>query len=1003
MKNVHLHIVLILALIGITNLPAQLYHVENYSKKQGLPQLQVFDIEQDSFGFMWFGTGGGVARYDGQTFIHFSLLDGLVDNEILAICEDDNKKLWLGTALGISRIDISDHARPWVDTTKVLLPQIRTRSLYFDDHERALWVATKDSGIYRFKNDTISKIYDSEKKIYLLARDVTGNIWSNDGTNLLRFSPQGTLINSLDMAQRGVPIALLSSTDSLVVIITNRGMYSVMNKDMAVTDLEYPINIKEHEFTDAIRDYEGSLWISSTNGLFHSNGNSLRVIGEKNGLLNDNIRCLKEDREGNIWIGTFSAGITKIISTHVLSFNQGDGQRFSVVNCIVESPDNEMFIGTDAGVFKYENQSLHRVKWADMLNSADVWVLKFDKNGRLLAGGDKGLFVFKKWGAAYKLSDTFLSSKSIFNIYQDRQDRIWIASDGHVYLFMNGFPAEFVIMPKTQLDNVWTIFQREDRSMLFGSTVGLIEFKNNSFRLYAAENGYHGGSVYVIYEDSKNTIWLGCDRGIYKFNDGRFTMFNKEIGWEGGAVTDILKGRGNTLWFCGDKGAIEFDGVKMISNLSTANGLIGDEFSTDNSALLDEKGQLWFGLFGGLTIFAPASKTAPTVTPTLFVSNVFASSNKTLNHPAEIFDGSNLDYDTNIINFKYSALSFKDEKQIQYQIFLEGYDQEWSDWRYDAESRYTNLDPGQYIFHVRARNGLRIETEKDTLFHFSIEAPFWQQPWFLISLVIIFLVVGYIILSVKTNSIARRNRLLENRVAQRTRALSQAKTYVESIIENVGDIIITTDNKGTVLTWNKEATRVFGYTKEEMLAQNIGRLDRAEDTVKFRFFIGMVKESGPIRQQELKKHDKNGQEVELLMSMNRLRNPFGGLEGFSIVLSDISERNRLHEALMNREKLIGQIDAMQKLLGTLSHHINNSVTAIYGLVQLSEMKNEYDEKFLSSTKYHSHKIHAVLKSLSALVEEVNLKTADYAGDKEKIFDIEEEIRHFIDELNKQEE
>ena len=83
--------ILILLIICNSGL-SQLYHIQNYGKDEGLPQLQVFSIHQDCYGFMWFGTGGGLARYDGQEFLCFDHSNGLPDVEIQTMCGDNISK-----------------------------------------------------------------------------------------------------------------------------------------------------------------------------------------------------------------------------------------------------------------------------------------------------------------------------------------------------------------------------------------------------------------------------------------------------------------------------------------------------------------------------------------------------------------------------------------------------------------------------------------------------------------------------------------------------------------------------------------------------------------------------------------------------------------------------------------------------------------------------------------------------------------------------------------------
>src|SRR3954471_12896100 len=85
---------------------AQTYHFSNYGVKDGLAQSNVSGILQDSSGFYWIATEGGVSRFDGKNFINYTTEDGLADNNVSAIFIDRQNHLWLGHENGsLTRYD----------------------------------------------------------------------------------------------------------------------------------------------------------------------------------------------------------------------------------------------------------------------------------------------------------------------------------------------------------------------------------------------------------------------------------------------------------------------------------------------------------------------------------------------------------------------------------------------------------------------------------------------------------------------------------------------------------------------------------------------------------------------------------------------------------------------------------------------------------------------------------------------------------------------------------
>jgi PAS domain S-box-containing protein len=248
----------------------------------------------------------------------------------------------------------------------------------------------------------------------------------------------------------------------------------------------------------------------------------------------------------------------------------------------------------------------------------------------------------------------------------------------------------------------------------------------------------------------------------------------------------------------------------------------------------------------------------------------------------------------------------------------------------------------------------------------------------------------------QSKRITRRQKRLEKLINFRTKELVRTKAQMENIIEYAGSPIITVNRTGKVLTWNKRAEEVFGYTKIEIAELNIKSLDLAEDNYPFFDILNETDNSGQMYQLELKKLTKDKKEVELMITTSHLKDD----ERFTIVMEDFTARNQLVQSLINRENLLGAIGALNKLLATLSHYINNALMAITGMSQLSKMDPKFMNRFMETTDNQALRIQAVIKSLSDLVQTLNLKTRQYVGKQSFLFDIEKEIENYIKLIGK---
>jgi PAS domain S-box-containing protein len=976
----------------------QLYHIQNYSKDEGLPQLQVFSIEQDTYGFIWFGTAYGLTRYDGNEFIVYGLDSGLPDVEIISLCKGDSGQIWVGTALGLCRIDQYNISKPEL-YDEIFLPQERIIFLFFDTTADQLWVTTKSGSIFIIKEGHLRQVHKAVAPLNCIFKGEHGNIWISGAEGMFVFNPDGKFLTYYQLDLDTYPVGALVHGLNEILILTTRTLYQYNYQKHKL--IQHPINKRINSgggFTIIEMTHDSTLWIGGTNGAWKID-ETVTHITRENGLAGNLIRSLMEDREGNIWAGTYTAGVSKIVSTGLIGFGQRSGLDFSVCSCVIQSPTQGVLAGTDRGIKHFINYRSTDPDWAASLRQKDIWVLRQDHQGNIWAGIAYGLYRFKPAGNGYQLDKIFLKDRTIFNLFEDSQQRMWIACDGHLFYYYQGIFEEIKFLHNYALGNVWTVDETYDGMIWIGTATGLVSYNGKNTRLYTEDDGLTVRGVNVVYEDSQKNLWIGTDLGLLLYQDEKFAIASDMENFSGTVITDIAEDKDGVLWIGTERGLTFYDGKKVIKRFGKINGLIGDEFTTDNSILFDDSGKVWLGVFGGISILNQRAARNETVYPSVFITHATASKNQEDFQPLAITLGQEIPFDLKIITFRYAGLSFTNEEAVMYRTFLEGFDTGWSEWNQKNESRYTNLYPGSYTLHVACMNSYGLISPNPTTFSFHVAAPFWLSKIFIIVAVILLIMIIYFIILYKTKSIQRRNRLLEEKVAERTRELSAAKEYVENIIEYFGDMVMTVNKDHKIITWNNAARRIFGYAKRDVIGKKISFLDKDSDDNKFSDIIREFEQKGVIHEMEIHKRASNKEKKELLVSVNHLKNPFGTVDGYTFVVSDVSEKKRLYKELLNREKLLGSIEALQKLLGTLSHHINNSVTAMYGMAQLSAQDTKFSKKLVHTTQEQTKRIRAVLQSLSKLVAEMNLKTVNYAGGNEQIYDIGTEIDNFLKQLN----
>ena len=328
------------------------YYFSNLSLKDGLSQLSVLKIYQDSKGYMWFGTRNGLNKYDGSHMVVYKHLDSdslsLVDNHITAIVEDRKNYLWVGTSRGLSRLDLkTDRITPYAGKRFPLLDS-GVRSLFVDSNDR-LWVGTS-KGLYLFVHEA-----DTFQPV-----DLEGKI-------------------------KGEFISVITETSDhqLLIGTEHKGVYVCdLNLKMIshYAKTEGNAFLPDNNISDIHEDSHKQLWVSTNYGgvskVDLSTGTSVHYTTANSELTTDNIRCLAE-ADGTLFIGTFDGLYTIDLTDNQLkgrsnaALEKGTLSHFSIYSICVDNSRN-VWVGTYSGGVNYFSKYNNRFVFHEPTNALNM-------------------------------------------------------------------------------------------------------------------------------------------------------------------------------------------------------------------------------------------------------------------------------------------------------------------------------------------------------------------------------------------------------------------------------------------------------------------------------------------------------------------------------------------------------------------------------------------------------------------------------------------------------
>ncbi|WP_405381980.1 two-component regulator propeller domain-containing protein [Maribacter sp. LLG6340-A2] len=509
---------------------------------------------------------------------------------------------------------------------------------------------------------------------------------------------------------------------------------------------------------------------------------------EYNSIRSNSIWSVFIDNQERIWLGYYNKGIgvhdklyDKFENLQSLPYSQNSLQSPSVTG-IVQSGDNTLYIAMDGGgIDKYNpvtNQFYHlsdsKSSGYKGFDNLDVQTLFLDSQENLWAGTwSSGIYFLPKGERTfinYNIETTHggLTSNSITSFAEDSKGTIWIATffgglhsfdpktreiKNHTNTSFNsslGIEGHIRTLMVDHTDNIW-----------IGGPNGLVRTngsnKDNTLQTVLlnsvlAKNQNLTGNINVraLYEDEANYIWVGTyGKGLCKINPevNEIVWYGKDDGLLIENISSIIEDNNHNIWVSGETGlAMLNTSTDQFLNYNREDGLLANNFNF-NAVTKDRNGLLYFGNYEGIDYFHPdnivQNETKPKVYFTdlkLFNKSVSPTAkdspiSKSINEVEQL----TLKPNQFVFTLEFAAINFTRANNNEYAYYLEGFEDNWNYVGNTRTATYTNLSPGDYIFHVKASNNDGIWTESPLSLPITVLAPWWATKW---------AIFGYLILTI---------------------------------------------------------------------------------------------------------------------------------------------------------------------------------------------------------------------------------------------------------------
>ncbi len=710
----------------------------------GLPSDKVYALEQDRHGYLWIGTGDGVARFDGVEFLVFQHdpadPTSLPSNVVQALHVDARDRVWVGTeggGLSLLRAGSGgfihyqrDRPTPIALDDVWAITSTADGAVWFGGFGGGLYRLDADSGEVRaFRHDPADPTSIASEHVLSLAVDEAGSLWVGGAAGVDRWSDKG--FEHYPPGANGPSgnntISLTPDSGGRLWIGSGGGLdqRDASGRISQAAEREGLTDVGVH---DVLRDRSDNLWIATRGGLNRIvDGELRRFQGAPRpslALAAGPVLAALEDHEGGLWFATLGAGLARLApgwrNFSVLQAEEGRSETLSAMpRALAGAADGFLWsVGLNGGLDRVElatGRVDRRLQAAGQLPDKRMWSVLQADDGAVWIGYHSGLTRLATDGGSVRHwrsgeGDTSPPDGLIDLLIADGAGGIWLSANGGGVEHRDGRGN---LLERYLADDTGGLVVGDTEQLVIGPDAALwLAGAGGLYRRDSASgalkpvSGSPRERVFAFAFAADGSLWLQRLGALEQFDVGADGLkLRRRIGADqglpavetGGLIVDAL----GDLWLTTSRGLLHYQVARnRIRSYGVRDGLPSREFSNRPAVLLPN-GVIAAATAAGLVMFDPSQIATPPAPSRLRIERVDVR-HKGVVEARDPTARVELDHDDSELHFSVRLLSFADPASHRYRFRLVGVDAEWVEGGASGERRYPNLPPGDYQFEATA-------------------------------------------------------------------------------------------------------------------------------------------------------------------------------------------------------------------------------------------------------------------------------------------------------------